>query len=79
MGPADPTAPTGQQQTPKGPVQMSTENILVKVSDKPNAPSDYDSFLRWTWADDSMRPTIYTTDQSGHYWDGRNSVKECSR
>jgi hypothetical protein len=58
---------------------MATEKILVKVSDKPNAPSDYDSFLRWIWANDSKRPIVYSTDQSGHYWDGTYSVKEHSR
>ena len=51
---------------------------LVKVLDKPNVPSDYDSYLRWTWARDSQRPPIYTTEITEHGWD-RDVVEPRSR
>ena len=54
------------------------KDILVKQQDKPNAPSDYDSFLRWTWAGDGERPNIYTTEIADHGWD-RHIVEPRSR
>ena len=53
---------------------MATENILVKEVHKDNSPTDYDSFLRWTWAGDGKRPPIYTTETADHFWNTRDVV-----
>ena len=63
MGPITSPAPTGQSTTQ--PFQNHLEIVmsnLVKEVHKSSEPSDYDSFLRWTWAGDAKRPPIYTTE-----------------
>ena len=45
---------------------------LVNAVHKLTQPSDYDSFLRWTWESDKQRPAIYgdasMMDWSGNLW-----------
>ncbi len=62
---------------------MATLKILDNVSDKLNVPiSDWNNCLNAIWASDVQPPSIYSTEQSRHYWDERNggtSVRERSR
>jgi len=71
-------APTEQQQLFQEPTKMATEKVIVKVSNKPDAPADWSNTLKAIWANDSQRPSIYATDQAV-YWQGRTSVQERSR
>lgn len=59
---------------------------LVKPSNKSVAKDNPDSIqyqesLRGIWrvACEFLAGGIYTTESTGHYWDGRYSVKERSR
>ena len=49
-------APTGNSRIRKRVNLMVTENILGKVSDKVNSPSDWGNSLKIVWASDKCRP-----------------------
>jgi len=50
---------------------MATEKFIVKVSDKPNVASDYDSTLKWLWISDKERDWsgVYSQEQFRWFWD----------
>lgn len=57
---------------------MIKDNLVEEVH-KSSVEWDWNSFLRSLWKSDSKDWQLYSDEQGGYYWDGRNLVQERSR